>query len=272
LAIGLCTLLLAAMAAAPCMLPAHPDLTVKVVRAENGYFVAEDGTRVGREDAGRRLQISNVKEVRDLELVVSSVDTIVIRGDQQLLVFRLDQLPSSGGRPGRNICEPRNDGSNWLVPLAGRWTAEGELRGDGGGATLACASGALGKCLQWGFAPTTSPDNFTACTRMVRADYCGDGHSHTRPGILIGFDRLHGSVPAAATRSGFRFEALWSADGAHCVSTTRVPELFAIDDLLKECPERADSGADYMACRDHERPPAPTPILANFVAISHTMN
>jgi hypothetical protein len=141
------------------------------VRAENGYFVAEDGLRVGREGVGRRLRISNVEEVRGLELVLSSVDAIVLRGTEKSPVFRLEQLPSSGGGPGRNICEPRSDGSKWLVPLAGRWTAGGELRGDRGGATLACASGALGKCLRWGFAPTTSPDNFTACTRMVRADY-----------------------------------------------------------------------------------------------------
>jgi hypothetical protein len=51
--------------------------------------------------------------------------------------------------------------------------------------TLACRDAAVGKCAEWGYYPWLMPEYHQACTRMIRADYCGDGNSHTVDGVLI---------------------------------------------------------------------------------------
>lgn len=53
---------------------------------------------------------------------------------------------------------------------------------------FACRSGVSAKCYKWGYMPWLQPDPANtsqmsqvhwACTRAARADYCGDGQSHT---------------------------------------------------------------------------------------------
>jgi len=64
-----------------------------------------------------------------------------------------------------------------------------------------------------------------SCTRMIRADYCGNGKSWTETGTQIDvYDRMHdnwwdevGSVPPA-----WFFDATWNEDGAVAVSCGRV--------------------------------------------------
>jgi hypothetical protein len=96
---------------------------------------------------------------------------------------------------------------------------------------LICAGGALGKCVRFGYHPweTTSVgrsvrDYYDACARMVRADYCGNGHSWTRTGMLIGmWDDLGIQVSQSPDYASFSFEAGWTPAGAVCVAHTRVP-------------------------------------------------
>jgi hypothetical protein len=79
-----------------------------------------------------------------------------------------------------------------------------------------------------------------SCTRMARADYCGDGTSHTREGTWINiWDTLpapgpiqrHGLLPPL----GMVFEAGWNTGGAVCLSRAR----WLLDDtLVSLCPDR----------------------------------
>src|SRR6185436_14625041 len=49
------------------------------------------------------------------------------------------------------------------------------------------ADGAITKCLRsFQISPQLFGDAFLACIRMVRADYCGDGHPHTYAGTEVG--------------------------------------------------------------------------------------
>jgi hypothetical protein len=233
------------------------------VHAEDGYLIDQEGQRLDSHHRGRRLRVMNVEEVRGLNLELTAVDVIYVGGREQQ-VLQLVEPASKVGEIGINVCKPRDDGSAWLIPISGRWTRDGVLDRRASGATLACASGALGKCVEWGFAPWTDVDLFTACTRMVRADYCGDGQAHTQPGIRITFERLQDSTTKLSAPKGFRFEALWSAKGAHCISATRVPVLFSMDDVLQQCPERAANINAVSTCDGENNPSESKAMFTNY--------
>lgn len=114
--------------------------------------------------------------------------------------------------------------------------------------TIACVDAALGKCAVWGYRPWASEggeplaDYHQACTRMVRADYCGDGVSHTKDGTPIHvLDEL--GIEALDELVQFVIEAEWAPDGAVCLNpaNTRLPGQ-KIDCALPGCGAPFDSG------------------------------
>jgi hypothetical protein len=147
----------------------------------------------------------------------------------------------------RAVPDPR------ALVLAGTWDATGAHRDDARKITFACEAGALGKCVAWGYKPWASvngkslADTHQACTRMLRADYCGNGRSHTQPGIVIDYYDPAG-VASRTTRASAAwnpaqasFEAAWATDGASCLSRTRDGR--ALEEVLHECPGRFKAGA-----------------------------
>lgn len=96
--------------------------------------------------------------------------------------------------------------------------------------TLACRSAALAKCVEFGYRPWASKngkalaDYHQACTRMVRADYCGDGTAHTVTGTPIHvLDQI--GIQNAAQGQSYAVEAEWGPNGAKCLNpgNTRLP-------------------------------------------------
>ena len=117
---------------------------------------------------------------------------------------------------GENLCA-----SGKGVFVQGIWDeATGARRDHEGLVTYACTDGAIGKCVLFGYKPwTVGVELHQSCTRMVRADYCGDGISHTRDGTEIDvFDVTGVQSPSDATMI---FEAGWGVDGAVCVHAPR---------------------------------------------------
>jgi hypothetical protein len=117
------------------------------------------------------------------------------------------------------------------IPLAGRWNYGQGVPGGGdhidasGVFTFACENAALGKCVNFGYAPWreltsggTLAAHHQACTRMVRADYCGDGTSFTLNGTPI---NIYDGVGIQADTETMAFEAEWTAEGAACLSGRR---------------------------------------------------
>lgn len=103
-----------------------------------------------------------------------------------------------------------------IVP--GSWAPSGD-HASGGGVTVACVEGAIAKCALWGYAPwSVGEREHAACTRMVRADYCGDAASWTRDGTPIDVTDVEQVQTLAG---GMRFEAGWDEGGAVCVRETR---------------------------------------------------
>ena len=107
--------------------------------------------------------------------------------------------------------------------------------------TFACTNGAIGKCVEaahykpWAAAatggqPLTPPPDselkcyartqelvHEACVRMVRADYCGNGVSHTVEGV--GIDLWDESrINPAQSEDVWGQEAEWTPNGARCLN------------------------------------------------------
>lgn len=125
---------------------------------------------------------------------------------------------------GKNICGA--GGTGMFVP--GVWDATGARHDERVVGThhvrtsYSCTSGVIGKCVTWGYAPWQpgGADAHQACTRLARADYCGNGVSFTKNGTAIDvFDRF--GVQSSASRAGDLFEAGWGPNGAVCVARTR---------------------------------------------------
>ncbi len=120
---------------------------------------------------------------------------------------------------------------------------------------------ALGECVRWGYAPwrvatrtltpTTGQVQSTvnsllpilgsvsllgvpetlakahqACSRAVRADYCGDGTSYTVNGTDVDFYDVYGTNTSnLAIANNWHFEARWDEAGATCLSGVRHPTM-----------------------------------------------
>jgi hypothetical protein len=105
--------------------------------------------------------------------------------------------------------------------MNGIWNSDGLYNVNADAATFACETGAIGKCIGWGYSPTatpptvtengqptkvTGPDMLQACTRMARADYCAAGVPSTLEGTPIKYDDIFHSP---RDTSGYFFEAAW---------------------------------------------------------------
>lgn len=87
--------------------------------------------------------------------------------------------------------------------------------------TFGCQGAAIEKCVAWGYKPWATVNGtpiepyHSACVRLVRADYCGDGVSHTTNGRWI---NLYDGLGIQQDTESWIFEAEWDANGARCLS------------------------------------------------------
>ena len=121
------------------------------------------------------------------------------------------------------------------IPIANHWNlTTGDRIDNPNVVTFACRGGALAKCIDWGYRPWATStrcigancqqvslaDHHQACTRMVRADYCGDGVPYTVDGTLIDvYDALSPGVQhrSSAGVASWGIEAEWGPEGARCI-------------------------------------------------------
>jgi hypothetical protein len=142
-------------------------------------------------------------------------------------------------------------------------TTGGSHTVDPGSFTFACMNAALGECVRWGYAPwrtaSATPTPVTgavwgavtgllpilggvsvlglpgvpetlanahqACTRAVRADYCGDGTSYTVNGTDVDFYDVYGRQTSSLSSTTWHFEARWNQAGATCLNGVRHPTM-----------------------------------------------
>lgn len=162
-------------------------------------------------------------------------------------------------------CAPNIDGERWGFPIA---LPEGHP-GREQAITLTCVSGAVGKCVRWGYpvwGKGPRGEDLTsihaACVRMVRADYCGDGVAHTKDGTSIRYyDDLGIEKRGAQDDPSYVFEAGWSPQGAVCVAHPRWSDVVTLEQITARCPRLAaiarcdEASARALGARlfDHSR-------------------
>jgi hypothetical protein len=138
------------------------------------------------------------------------------------------------------------DGRRVAIPLAATWNTHGDRVESSSLFTFGCTTGVIAKCYRWGYRPwVTGYGDLAAmhwaCTRLARADYCGDGVSHTQDGTWVNvWDDLPAPGPiqqhGVRPLDGMHFEAGWNTEGAECLSRTRWKS--DMKQISKTCPQR----------------------------------
>lgn len=230
------------IAAAPGSSQLRVEKTSLILRRADGTSL--EGTQL----QGLVLQLPlgdrrQLREVRLASIVADPDDPEILRHE-----FQIRGLDGTW----KSACEPNVDGETWGIPVA--LAARPGHPGVAGDFTLTCASGAVAKCIRYGYKPWAKGRNgeglgpyHAACVHMIRADYCGNDQPHTKAGTFIKFEddavrwrRDPGQVPDPE----FVFEAGWSEEGAVCLARVRWGELGAVGAVRASCPRLRDLDPD----------------------------
>jgi hypothetical protein len=110
--------------------------------------------------------------------------------------------------------------------------------------SLGCRGATFAKCVELGYNGDNLLDTYHAtCIRAIRADYCGDGQSHTITGTTINiYDKLGEQLDT----QDWALESNWTPDGATCIHKARVLTSLEEPDVSECIADRADT-----SCPDH---------------------
>lgn len=195
-------------------------------------FQADDGkTYRGSDLSGATLHLRLDGKVVDV--TISSIEKDDTAPGGSLFLYRF--VTKSDGGDEVPLCTPDAAGRTVGFPVS-----------DGhGGFELACTSGAIGKCLRWGYRPWDETPKgpplralHAACVRMVRADYGGEGKPTTLEGTVVYVCDRFGVVPCS-TKPPLVFEAAWGVKGATCVARPRIPKNISLTELGRQYPRLA---------------------------------
>jgi hypothetical protein len=198
------------------------------------------GRLVGQLSNEARLQWNGVyltatlRCVDDLpELTVYAVITSVTAIDSDTVHYEVS-LKDPETKNLMPACRAFGGADAVAIPFEGVWDERGDWHSTGDAFTFGCMTSAVAKCYNWGYHPW---DTFTldapmrmrnlhqACTRMARADYCGDGRTFTMNNTPINQWDDAGVVKPGDARDGFTFEAAWTPGGVLCMDHFRKPDL-----------------------------------------------
>ncbi len=226
------------------------------LRVEHGELVAEQGSATLRGDQLEGVEL--LGQARNLGASPPATATVNYRitgvepedpdhdptgtGDTYLYTLEQWNAATSAWVP---ACPEDADGRRAAIPVAAEWDETGARTDSSTMFTLACTTGVIAKCYRWGYKPWVSGYGDLAamhqtCTRLARADYCGNGVSYTQDGTLINvWDKLPAPGPIQSrgvTPLGMLFEAGWDTSGAVCVSHARYSALGWL--LTSPCPSK----------------------------------
>jgi hypothetical protein len=188
--------------------------TLTSVHLEGSTFTGtrRDGTIVtGADFVGAKLKGSTVAGAK----VQVRIDGYALAGDVSSYAASFAYDDGDGGW--RPVCTSGGD----ATPLYGTWGADGSKTANDKVVTFACPGGALAKCVNFGYAPWRSQGGTAlapyhqACTRAIRADYCGDGTAYTQDGNVID---LYDTIGVLNDAAAWTPEAEWNEGGAACLS------------------------------------------------------
>jgi hypothetical protein len=189
--------------------------------------------------------------------------------DGDVSLYTLVERDAASGEWHR-YCAPDAEGKSRAIPVQGSWDATGAPRAASRAITFACTSGAIAKCIRFGYKPwkekrgVSLASHHTACMRMVRADYCGNGVSHTKDGTRIDlWDSLGVQTRDERADQPEIFEAVWDPNGAAYLNTARLRDDVAA--IVQECPEklRGRNSVDARLTVDAAREKYPEGLIFN---------
>ena len=211
-------------------------VNIQGIHLTNGHHLSNGTALAGVQIDGARIVDA---DGRPVELPVGALLPALL-ADGTTIDLRIDGIRHDDGLvyyalsfEGVSLCGEGTDG----LFVEGIWDSTGaRSENPEFPATYSCTTGVVAKCASWGYEPSVvGADVHQACTRMARADYCGDGIPHTVEGTEIDvFDDL--GVYEQLPDAEFEFEAAWGPDGAVCVSRPRYDErVVGIGEVLPEC-------------------------------------
>ena len=227
------------------------------LRVEDGELVAEQDrvTLRGASLAGAHLyaQVGDQDADPPVTVLVEYRITDIVKEDPKYdptytgstFLYTLEQNVDSTGS-WQPACQADLDGRGVAIPVAATWNTHGDRVESSSLFTFGCTTGVIAKCYRWGYRPwLTGYGDLVAmhwaCTRLARADYCGDGVSHTQDGTWVNiWDDLPAPGPiqqyGVHRLAGMHFEAGWNTEGAVCLSRTRWKS--EMKPISKVCPGR----------------------------------
>lgn len=122
--------------------------------------------------------------------------------------------------------------------------------------------GAIGRCLKWFQAPLgpKETDEFLACLRMARADYCGCGDSRTHVGAWIHVGYNDDDLDETDLKPSCR-EAGWIPRGASCINRSRIGVIVAAYNLRFQSRDGQRTQTTAVTDkRSNVAPASPTPL------------
>jgi hypothetical protein len=229
--------------------------TLKGVRIQDGRLVSPSLSPEGL--VGAVLQ-GTASDGQPVEVALCGTEPSAT--DPGMSWYRIELWNAESGA-WENPCVATNQvPSPRVLAVPGIWDERGARHDVPGKFTFACENGAIAKCVDWGYKPWGKKDGHSlenlhqACTRMARADYCGDGRSHTREETPIDmYDGLEVITRTTETTARWAperasFEAAWTPDGAWCLARTRDGR--AVETVLARCPERFEAGTKDLGGGD----------------------
>ena len=149
--------------------------------------------------------------------------------------YELTKIDPTTGEDIAPLCENDVNGDNFAriyngISIDGQ-TGEITDLGQGTMHHIACMASAPGKATRFGYAPRPDLSVFELANRVIRADYCADGHPYTYPGNLLGIQDNLPPVPGEPTpeepapTQPVEVEAIWGPQGVLCMGMPRSPHL-----------------------------------------------
>jgi hypothetical protein len=177
------------------------------------------GVYYGGEDLVGAKVLGQLSNGSTLQLRIDSAKVLPAPNDD---VWAYEVLAGGDNNTWQPLCGTVDGFPILAVPLSGTWNYQSGVSGGGSKTasttsfTFACRGTALAKCVELGYKPWDSDleDHHQACTRMLRADYCGDGTPGTTNGRVI---NTYDDVGVQADTESWGVDAEWDADGARCV-------------------------------------------------------
>ncbi len=191
-------------------------------------------------------------------------------------LYEIHKVNPSNGQLLAPLCESSSSGDRLAAVFGGI-----SIDADSGAVTeankivhIACTASAPGKSPMFGYFPHGQPETFRLANRVIRADYCADGHPYTYPGntleIRDNFSPGQEGTTLAdvyASLGDMELEAMWNENGILCMDTPRVSSLEQLDVV---CPVKAIAGT----VEHNWKPPAcdtfvdPDPTAIRFFSLS----